>query len=179
MLEWRTVPNYEQQYEASRDGLIKRIGSALPLVQVPRKKDGRLIVNLCKDGVMKQRLVHQVITETFHGPRPDGHDACHWDGDNQHNSADNLYWGTKGQNFADSLRHGTNKEIRKTQCPRGHLLKVPNLRTKKGTYVDQRDCLACGRASALLSARGVIRPRSSFGFEELADSYYIQIMAGH
>jgi hypothetical protein len=180
MTSRRKIEGYE--YEAGEDGLIWRIGSVMPLKQIPRKSDGRLVVNLCRDGVMRQRPVHQLIAETFHGSRPPGLDACHWDGNILHNSSVNLYWGTKTQNFADSIRHGTNKEVRKTECPRGHRLVEPNLRPrKKGVHTEWRECLACHSADKSYfskKATQTVFPRSSPEFKVRADGFYRQLMGG-
>jgi hypothetical protein len=55
----------------------------------------------------KQRLVHQLVLEAFVGPRPESCEARHLDGDPSNNKLDNLAWGTKAENQADKLRHGT------------------------------------------------------------------------
>jgi hypothetical protein len=51
--------------------------------------------------------VHQVMCETFHGPRPAGCEVRHLDGNQSNNAADNLAWGSRKQNHADKRTHGT------------------------------------------------------------------------
>lgn len=48
-----------------------------------------------------------VVLTAFHGPKPDGKESCHRDGNPGNDRADNLYWGTKTENAMDALRHGT------------------------------------------------------------------------
>jgi hypothetical protein len=54
-----------------------------------------------------KRYVHALICEAFHGPRPDGHEVRHLDGDRTNNAARNLAWGTPQQNSDDKRVHGT------------------------------------------------------------------------
>lgn len=54
-----------------------------------------------------RRYVHEIVCTTFHGPRPAGKEVRHLDGDLAHNSAGNLAWGTKLENEADRIAHGT------------------------------------------------------------------------
>lgn len=51
--------------------------------------------------------VHTLILETFVGPRPEGMEACHFDGDRANNRLANLRWDTPAGNAADKGRHGT------------------------------------------------------------------------
>lgn len=54
-----------------------------------------------------RRYIHEIVCTTFHGPRPDGQQVRHLNGDRSDNRADNLAWGTKAQNEADRIAHGT------------------------------------------------------------------------
>ena len=52
------------------------------------------------------RVVHRLILETFVGPRPEGMQARHIDGNSHNNALSNLVWGTKLENEADRKKHG-------------------------------------------------------------------------
>ncbi len=54
-----------------------------------------------------KRRVHQLVLETFIGPRPEGADGCHANGVRSDNHAVNLRWDTRAGNFADKVTHGT------------------------------------------------------------------------
>lgn len=56
--------------------------------------------------------VHQMVTTAFHGPRPVGKEPRHLDGNHSNNRADNLCWGTRQQNIADAIAHGTHISLR-------------------------------------------------------------------
>jgi hypothetical protein len=58
------------------------------------------------NGKGKNRLVHQIVLETFVGPRPKGMVACHKDGNPSNNALSNLRWDTYKANSADTIRHG-------------------------------------------------------------------------
>jgi hypothetical protein len=53
----------------------------------------------------QKRYVHQLVTEAFHGPRPDGLLALHADDDPLNLHAMNLRWGTPAENAADRRRN--------------------------------------------------------------------------
>lgn len=60
------------------------------------------------EGKQVDRKVHLLVLEAFRGPRPNPKmDGCHEDGNAQHNTLSNLYWGTKKDNAQDRVRHGT------------------------------------------------------------------------
>lgn len=67
---------------------------------------GYLQVALQSVGVRVERKVHQLVLETFVGPRPEGMEVCHNDGNKKNNSLSNLRWGTKSENTKDRRNHG-------------------------------------------------------------------------
>lgn len=59
-------------------------------------------------GELKRVYVHHIIARLFHGPRPEGLELRHLDGDPTNNDFENLAYGTRAENAADKARHGTN-----------------------------------------------------------------------
>lgn len=56
----------------------------------------------------KTRYVGALVLETFVGPRPNGHECCHFpDPDPANCALDNLRWGTSAENTADQRAHGS------------------------------------------------------------------------
>jgi hypothetical protein len=53
------------------------------------------------------KLVHALVLTAYRGPRPDGHEACHSDGNAANNTLDNLRWDTRLSNVQDAIRHQT------------------------------------------------------------------------
>jgi hypothetical protein len=116
---WRQVPGFPD-YEASTDGLIRSLERTIKqsngsLRTFPSKvlKPGKnrrnyFIVSLiAPDRSHNTRSVHRLILETFVGPRPEGLECRHLDGNHQNNNLINLCWGTPGDNMADKIAHGT------------------------------------------------------------------------
>jgi hypothetical protein len=68
---------------------------------------GYLQVSLYRDLKRFRKYVHQIVLETFVGPCPPGLECRHLDGDKTNNAAINLAWGTRSENMADMMRHGT------------------------------------------------------------------------
>lgn len=183
MERWVAVPGFEGLYEASTYGRVRSLDRMIEhwrgglrvspgrILRPGVLKNGRLQVTLRKDGVGHQRKVHQVIALTFHGPCPEDMEVRHWpDRDVTNNRPENLCYGTKRDNQLDSMKHGTHKELRKTKCPRGHLLQTPNLRTDR--LNKWRECLSCNKA------RWIIRSRPDLDFKVVSDACYEEIVHG-
>ncbi len=71
------------------------------------RKCGYFWVNLVIGGKLKAFFVHGLVLEVFGGPRPDGMQVCHNDGDKLNNFVSNLRWGTARDNALDRVKHGT------------------------------------------------------------------------
>ena len=57
---------------------------------------------------MRLFFVHRLVLEAFVGPCPEGLEACHSpDRDRTNNRLSNLRWGTREDNEADKVAHGT------------------------------------------------------------------------
>lgn len=55
----------------------------------------------------KGRSVHSLVLEAFVGPRPEGLECRHLNGNPLDSRLENLRWGTKSENYADRHGHGT------------------------------------------------------------------------
>lgn len=130
---WLPVWGYEGLYEVSSLGRVRSIDREVEhptvgivhrkgkvLAQNPLNKDGYLGVGLSRGGTKKKRAVHLLVLESFVGPRPKGKQACHNDGNNTNNRAENLRWDTPKENVADIKRHGRNYWLNRSACANGH-----------------------------------------------------------
>lgn len=152
---WRPVPGYEGAYEVSDLGRVRSLPRIIMRANgIPQKIHGRMLkpyvangyptVRIAKGGDRgngQTRLVHRLVAFAFLEPGPEGTEVCHIDGDKGNPRASNLYWGTRAENLADSIAHGTwnNQNVGKTHCIRGHEF------TPANTYVwkTHRICRAC------------------------------------
>lgn len=107
-------------------------------------------LRLCSGGVHTNRRTHNLVADAFFGPRPEGMQVQHLNGDAADCRASNLAWGTGSENTADTIRHGRHRNARKTACERaGHPFNTRNTRIDRdGT----RHCRAC-RAEDARTAR--------------------------
>ena len=55
------------------------------------------------------KSVHVLVLEAFVGPRPEGKQGAHGDGDRERNHLSNLRWASPSENNADKLKHGTHQ----------------------------------------------------------------------
>lgn len=163
--QWRPVRRYEDAYKVSDMGRIRSMRTGR-LRKTHAKQSGHTHVALWKDGAARSFYVHSLVLEAFVGPRPEGMQGCHYDGDATHNDINNLRWDTPTANAEDMRRHGTHNHAKKRQCIRGHDLIAPNLAPKPGA----RACRACA-----LGRNTVWRNGGDVG--EASDLHYRRIMA--
>src|SRR6478736_336647 len=109
---WKAIPGFVGIYEVSNLGQVRRITSrqgttAGRVLKGKKNRDGYLRVSLWNSpNPPVDKLVHVLVCEAFHGPRPAGMECRHLDGDPSNARADNLCWGTPVENAADRDRHG-------------------------------------------------------------------------
>lgn len=112
--EWRGVLGFSL-YQVSSLGRVRRHPdhpSHLPreALSAPAGSNGYPCVRLMRERKPHWRMVHILVCEAFHGPKPSpDHEVAHGDGDRTNPSADNLRWATRQENHADKKRHGTNR----------------------------------------------------------------------
>lgn len=155
--EWRPIPGYKGLYEVSDRGRVRGVdriitcsdGRRRPLrgcllkVQV-NPRHGRRQVTLSRNNRLLTHRVATLVMLAFVGPRPDGLEVCHGDGDRTNDALANLRYDTTSNNHLDKVRHGTHNHASKTHCKHGHEL------TEENIYVPpskprSRDCLTCRR----------------------------------
>lgn len=124
---WLPVVEFEGFYEVSNMGRVRSIPRTEPvyrsdgstwyeraregrLLNAARTKNGYLRVNLKKNGVQSQHLVHRLVLSAFRGAAPDeSWYACHNNGERTDNRLPNLRWATPQSNQADRKKHGTHQ----------------------------------------------------------------------
>lgn len=181
--EWRAVVGYEGYYEVSNRGRLRSLDRVVKykngierrykgkILKLGKHKFGYLKVELHKDGKISHTNIHRLMLESFTGPCPDGMEACHNDGNPTNNTIENLRWGTRSENRQDAVKHGTQSEVSRTHCPRGHILADPNLMPAQ-KKVGKRSCLACSRARTKVRRKGELKPF----IQEVSDEYYADII---
>lgn len=133
--EWRVIPGWDGRYEVSDMGRVRALrrtqrtasgalGTWKPRI-MKRTPDacGRCSVMLSRPpasgqarrDARRQAMVGVFVLEAFVGPRPPGHECCHINGDCSDDRLVNLRWGTRADNVADAMQHGT------LRTPKNHI----------------------------------------------------------
>jgi hypothetical protein len=136
---------------------------------------GRPTVKLVQSPVAKSRYVHQLVMEAFVGPRPEGMEVCHFDGDPANNHLANLRYDTRRANNLDRVRHGTHQMANRTHCPHGHAY-TPENTVRFPSHPHRRECGRClaHRTQARKDAARVIRDETTAAsLAELNASGYV------
>lgn len=76
-------------------------------VKLQTMKNGYKAVSIFRDGKIRSTYVHQLVLESFVGPRPLHNEACHKNGNRTDNRLENLRWDTTQANHIDCVNHGT------------------------------------------------------------------------
>lgn len=113
--KWKNVVNYEQTYQVSDSGKVKRIRSGPGaqvgriLSQYARGRNNKkyLCVHLSQNGLKKQHNVHRLVLEAFVSLCPSNMECRHLDGNECNNKLNNLKWGTSQENAKDAIGHKT------------------------------------------------------------------------
>jgi len=107
MENWKPVVGYEGLYEVSDIGNVFSITSGRQKKFSVHCLDSRPFINLWKDNKQKIFRPHTLVLTAFVGPRPEGMECCHNDGNPWNNCIENLRWDTSKNNHADKVKHGT------------------------------------------------------------------------
>ena len=154
---WKPIPGWEEFYEVSDDGQVRRFDYWQPGGNGARRlipagpvaawvnSDGYINVELKRK---KRRLVvgvHTLVLAAFVAakPTPDAV-ARHIDGNPANNRVRNLAWGSPAENTADMIRHGRHVNLRKTECRHGHPYDESNTIVRPD---GRRRCRACKSAT--------------------------------
>lgn len=141
MIIWKDVVGFEGIYQVSNEGQVRSFHSgAWKLVRSNLNRLGYVHLNLCKNGKKFKKLVHQLVLESFIGPRPsDKHVSCHKNGNRSDNRAENLRWGTYKSNAADKREHRT--EVVGSDKPAAKLCEDTVLLIRERLSQGERQCL--------------------------------------
>lgn len=103
---WKPVVGHEGVYSVSNRGRVRRDAAARKAVPgrildgFPNE-DGYIRVTL--SGPRRTVAVHILVAHAFIGPRPDGHEVNHKNGQKTHNAADNLEYVTHLENIRHAV----------------------------------------------------------------------------
>lgn len=138
---WKPIAGYDGFYEISDHGAVRSLDRKTSdgrqvkgrVLSQSTGKYGHKSVCLYLDGLEERRCVQPMVLTAFRGPRPEGMEAAHDNGEAGDNRVDNLRWDAPIGNNADKYRHGT--------APLGEKNHKAKLDTNKvsGIFQDRRD----------------------------------------
>jgi hypothetical protein len=146
---WKPVSGYVGLYEVSNFGTVRSLDRIIPDKRHgTRKLVGRVLsqttdnqrrcyVAISRDSNRNKRRVHLIVAETFLGPRLQGLEVCHEDGNPANNHASNLRYGTHKSNMEDMVEHGrSNRGLKNpnAKMTQEQALQVKRLRLDGKTY---------------------------------------------
>lgn len=109
-LDLKPIPSLPA-YAVARGGCVLRIwnktgsfkGKTLRLTNDNNPKRPYDYVRPCSAGRSAKRTVHSLVAETWLGPRPNGTEVDHVDGQSRNNSVSNLEYVSRDENLARAI----------------------------------------------------------------------------
>jgi hypothetical protein len=132
---WKKIPSTNGRYEASTTGHIRNAGNQRELK--PYFGHGKyLVVKVCPSkNIAISKRIHELVTETFFGDKPESFETNHIDGDKNNNSISNLEYLSK----VNHIKHGVENGfvMRGEENPRATLTfdqvkKIKEIRSETG-----------------------------------------------
>ena len=133
-MEWRSVQGFEDSYEVSSAGDVRRIlkehGTRVGRYLQPTTNSwgGYPRVGLTRLGKSYRRFVHRIVAAAFLGACPDGYEVNHKDSNRLNPSANNLEYVTRRENIEHAQLAGRRNDQRGEQR-NNHKLTVQQVRT--------------------------------------------------
>lgn len=115
---WKPVVGWETRYVVSSDGRVR--SNERGELKQHLNDAGYLSVWLYNERGRRRRTIHTLVAEAFIGPRPEGLQVRHLDGDKSRPDVSNLAYGTSSENHYDAVKHGTHAMANRKTCPQGH-----------------------------------------------------------
>ena len=99
---WKNITLYKNmfadKYLVSNLGRVKSLHKSEKILKPSRIKNKYLNINLCKKGLQKTAKIHVLVAHEFLGPRPEGLEINHIDGNKLNNNVNNLEYCTRSEN---------------------------------------------------------------------------------
>lgn len=139
---WKPVKNYEDFYEISSDGVVRRKDTGHILK--PRiSHKGYLQVWLCKDAKIMGKLVHRIVAEAFIENKNKEPQVNHINGIKTDNRIENLEWCTCSENIIHSYENGMQKKNKKVRCVETNECFLSQARAAKAYGINVNEISKC------------------------------------
>lgn len=102
---WKKYPGREVPYMISTMGRV--IGPKGFVLKQQRMKKDKGYLSVCLTQPRATTSVHKMVAETFLGPRPEGMEVSHENGNSEDNRLENISYQTRSANNMQKHEHGT------------------------------------------------------------------------
>lgn len=147
--QWLPVPGYEGEYEASSLGRVRSLDRYVDAGGGRQRiSRGRVLkpvrANYFKVDLSRKKFnLHVVVALTFLGPRPEGMEVCHNNGDRWDCRPANLRYDTHAANQLDTVLLGVHQWAGRDACSNGHEYVGDNFRWYTVDGHPRRVCRRC------------------------------------
>jgi len=100
---WKDIPGYEEYYEVSNTGLIRRKAY---IMKCRLTNDGYPAITLCGGGKQLSKTIHRIVAEVFLKNPENKAQVNHKDGIKANAMVSNLEWVTPSENINHALNLG-------------------------------------------------------------------------
>ena len=135
------IPGLEGFYEVSANGEIYSVERVSGFIRYPSQKikqaistTGYFYFNSSCNGAKKKVKTHHAVLMAFRGPRPDGYQGAHLDGNPKNNRLENLEWVTPAENQSHRLEHGTHNRGERHGMAKLTFRQVRWMRARRGQF---------------------------------------------
>jgi len=137
----KPVVGYEWCYEVSDRGDVKRIrslksGSVGQTIKPTVSTNGDRKVLLFADGVLRNKLVAEIVLEAFVGPRPRGCECWHLNGAPGDNRLSNLAWSPPRAEHKSGVSSATPKKHRRGKLSEANVAGIKRMLKQGMTGVE-------------------------------------------
>ena len=152
-LEFRKIPSLQYLYEVNENGTVFRNVKSKKQLRIKldmhHSKVGYYATFVNIKGKVKRVMIHRVVAECWHGPRPDGFEVDHIDRNTHNNDYRNLRYVTHSQQMKNRIlseaviRKATLNCIHHSMTEIAIPIEVKNIRT--GAFKKFPSMMSCSR----------------------------------
>lgn len=137
---WKPVKNYEDFYEISSDGVVRRKDTG-HILKPRLSNKGYCLVWLCTNSKTEAKLLHRLVAEAF--LEKENLQVNHINGIKTDNRVENLEWCSCSENIIHSYENGMQKKNKKVRCVETNECFLSQVRAAKAYGINVNEISKC------------------------------------